>query len=333
MVSGDRSLFASSDPPTRPSGSRLRPSGSPRLRWPGRRRQGYGVLWLLAWPLVLSFVLFRLLPVINLIHLSTLDTSLINPALAQPVGWANYRRIVDDPALPRILAVTGAFTVFSILLVTGASFVLGWAMYELSVSHRVRSVLLVPYVLPTMSAGFLWALLVSPVVGPINRGLALVGIGPVAFLAGRAWALPTLAAINGWQAVPLFALIVFMALRRLPPDLAEAAAVDGAGRGRYLVHIALPLLRPVALGIAAATMFDTVNGLDLVLTIAGGVGGRPGSPGGLTRFLSLYIYENALLFQSRLGYAAALSVSALVVLVVLMVGLARLSGRLNRDVG
>ena len=111
----------------------------------------------------------------------------------------------------------------------------------------------------------------------------------------------------------------------IPQTYYEAAALDGAGEWRMFRTITLPLLRPVLALVLVVTIVGSFQIFDTVQIATGGFGGQPGGPGNSSRVLYLYIFQQAFEFNA-LGYAAALSVA----LIVLLLAVAAIQLRLLR---
>jgi multiple sugar transport system permease protein len=142
-----------------------------------------------------------------------------------------------------------------------------------------------------------------------NQILEWVGLDRIGFFTTEQWAIPTIALVNIWRHMGYTALLIFAGLQAIPQNLYEVARVDGAKEFRQFTGITLPLLRPI-LGlvliisvIGSFQVFDTVS-----VTTSGG-------PVNASRVLQMYIYENAFA-QFNFGYASALSVAMLAILVV-----------------
>jgi len=173
------------------------------------------------------------------------------------------------------------------------------------------------FYLPTFTSGValmvLWKALYNPETGPINVGLTAVlgwfGVGAETaaaalpkWLADVAWAKPALIFMGVWTAIGGTNMLLYLAgLSNIPPQLLDAAQVDGAGRWARFRHVIWPQLAPTTFFIS-------------IMSIIGGLQGgfeqarvmTQGGPAGSTTTLSYYIY-NKFFFDLDLGYAAAIS--------------------------
>ena len=163
--------------------------------------------------------------------------------------------------------------------------------------------ILIPWFLPNVVAANIWALMLDPRLGVINDILVRLGLlGEYkAWFADPRTALLTVAMVEVWRGFPFFTLLLLAALKGVPDELYDAAAVDGASAMQRLRHIKLPMLKMVIVATVVLRVISLVNSPDLVLILTGG------GPGHATQVLSLYAFEIA--YRSfDFGYASAVSV-------------------------
>ena len=174
----------------------------------------------------------------------------------------------------------------------------------------VRSIFLIPFVMPPFVNAITWRLLFMTGWGPIDRILAtlhLAGantywlIGPKTF-----WAMVT---ADVWAAWPFIYLMTLAGLQQIPDDLYEAAAVDGTGRWRSFVSITLPLLRPI---LSLAVLLSTINHFNN-FTLPFVMFGTPPPPQVDVLPLNVYVTSFQLF---NLGEGAAMSLVTLLVMLI-----------------
>lgn len=250
--------------------------------------------------------LFFVYPLLSALHTSFLEWDLLTPP--RFVGLANYRAIWRSGELTSALGTT--FLISS--LVVAGSLVLGLSL-ALAV-HRpgrlaafARSAVFSAYVVSWVSVGLLFLWIFDTDAGVVNRSLAAFGIAPVKWLTSTSMAPVTVALIVIWK-VTGYAMVVFLSgLSALPPEVLEAAALDGAGPWRRLRHVTLPLLKPTAAFIATTSLIASFQLFDVVRLLT------QGGPVRSTTVLVYAIYEQ--LFRDlRVGRASALVVVFFVVL-------------------
>jgi raffinose/stachyose/melibiose transport system permease protein len=182
-----------------------------------------------------------------------------------------------------------------------------------------------PYLISPLVVGYLWSLMLSPSFGPVNAGLAAVGLDGLArpWLGDPGTALPVTIAVNAWQWIGGPMLIFGAALGGIPTELEEAAAVDGASATSTFWRIRLPLLMPAIGVITVLTFIGCFNVFDLVFAL----GGSNGGPGASMDVLGLLFYRTA--FQggsNAIGVSSALAM----VIFVLIFGVAVAAERVLR---
>ena len=185
--------------------------------------------------------------------------------------------------------------------------------------------ILIPWFLPTVVAANIWALMLDPRLGVINDILVRLGLlGEYkAWFADPRTALLTAAVVEVWRGFPFFTLLLLAALKGIPDELYDAAAVDGATAMQRLWHIKLPMLRMVIVATVVLRVISLVNSPDLVLILTGG------GPGHATQVLSLYAFEIA--YRSfDFGYASAVSVVMFAALMVCCYLYVRVSGVMDK---
>lgn len=257
--------------------------------------------WLFVAPALLLLGLFTIWPALAAAGLSVSDLSTSAPGTGQFVGLANYRRLLQDDAFANAARNTGLFALLAAPLQVGLALVLA-LLLELPLRGRgfFRSIFFAPVLLSVVVASVIWSYLYHPL-GVLNLLLTTAGLPAQRFLLNRGQALPAVAVMSTWQNAGFYMVIFIAGLRNIPPELYDAALVDGAtGWARYR-YITLPLLRRTT---AFVTIAATIYALRLfaevyVLT--------RGGPAGATRTVVYLVWEEGLRFQHT-GYAAAMAV-------------------------
>jgi multiple sugar transport system permease protein len=225
----------------------------------------------------------------------------------------NYVLMVQDAEFWAGLKITLVLYVLSLVL----QLVLGTYVAMLLHSAKrmsgvVRTLMISPFVLPPVVVGMMWLVVLDPSLGAANWLLESVGLPKSDWLASPQWVIPTVALIDTWQWTPYVALIVLGGLQSLPPNVYEAAQIDGASRWKTFWRITLPLLMPNLLVVLVLALIRAVQVFDEVYVLTGG------GPGTSTMYLIQYIFETGFASQLRNpGLAAAASILMGAVLVVL----------------
>jgi len=271
------------------------------------RRDDTRLALLFILPASIGLVVFYFWPLVRGIWLSFTSWDLLSPA--QFVGLDNYRAMVADPVFWNAVRVTLLYVVINIGLQTVVALVIAVLMQRLSRSTLLRSLVLAPYLVSNVVAAlvFLWILDFQLGIG--NQVLEWAGLERIGFFTSEAWAIPTIAMVNVWRHMGYTALLIFAGLQAIPPTMYEAARVDGASEVRTFFGITLPLLRPI---LGLVLIISVIGSFQVFDTVAVTTNGGPVDA---SRVLQLYIYDKAF-GQFDFGYASALSVAMLLILVV-----------------
>jgi multiple sugar transport system permease protein len=215
--------------------------------------------WLFLAPALVVLGVFFLLPVLGALILSLTDYDLY--ALADIrnlrfVGLGNYWELLHRPLFWSALGHTVYFVAVGVPLSMGAS--LGAAVLLNSPLARCkplfRTALFAPVVTTVVAVAVIWRYLFNTKYGMANYLLGLLGIHPVDWLGDPHWAMPTIILFAVWKNFGYNMIIFLAGLQAIPPDLYEAARIDGAGAWGQLRHVTLPLLGPVLLLVGILTM-------------------------------------------------------------------------------
>jgi multiple sugar transport system permease protein len=215
--------------------------------------------WLFLAPALLVLGVFFLLPVLAALLLSLTDYDLY--ALADIrnlrfVALGNYWELLQRPLFWSALGHTMYFVAVGVPLSMGAS--LGAAMLLNSPLARCkpffRTALFAPVVTTVVATAVIWRYLFNTKYGMANYVLGLVGIHPVDWLGDPHWAMPTIIAFAVWKNFGYNMIIFLAGLQAIPPDLYEAARIDGASPWRQFRHITLPMLKPTMLMVGILTV-------------------------------------------------------------------------------
>lgn len=268
-----------------------------------RRHQWWGFLFVV--PVLILFVVFRFWPMAQVVGLSFHDYDLLSPP--RFTGLSNYQRLGDDPLFLQSLTATAYYVVGTCVPLWVASLLLALLLDRPMFGQRFfRVAFFLPAIVPAVVLPVLWRFLYHPY-GLVNSALDFVGVGGQPWLTSKELVIPAFIVTSEWRFIPLFALIYLAGLQAIPDEYHEAAKLDGASTVRRFFTITLPLLRPTIVVVIVTSVILTAKTLVLALLMTNG------GPGGASRLLSLFIYQNGFTFF-KLGYAATASVVLLSVL-------------------
>jgi len=276
------------------------------------RRQAQ-VAWLLAAPAIVLMMLFIVLPTIAVICLGFTDFEL-GYGQFRFVGLENYADLISDRTFRRSLWNTTVYTA----IVTPVSVLLGLGIALLiETETRGRDFFRTVYFLPVASLlvamATVWQYIFHPTIGPLNTFLALFGIPGPNWLGASSTVVYGLAIIGVWQSVG-FNMVLFLAgLTAIPRELYAAAEVDGAKSAldRFRL-VTWPMLGPTTLFVGTISVINSVKVFETVKTLT------EGGPNKASEMLLFTIYQEGFVYL-QVGYASAMTVMFLAILVVLMI--------------
>ncbi|GAA2125988.1 sugar ABC transporter permease [Actinomadura napierensis] len=275
--------------------------------------------------MIVGFLVFYAYPTVRGIWYSLTDYSLLNDP--SYVGADNYRHLVDDAQFWNALKVTAYYVVVNIASQTVLALGLAALMHRLTRSVVLRAALLVPWLVPNVTVGLLWAWLLDPDLGFVNHILGGVGIDTTLSFNSPTWAMPLVALVNSWAYTGYTALLLYAGMLQIPQHLYESAAIDGAGEARMFRSITLPLLRPI---LALVLVVSLIGSFQIFDTVAVAYGGKAPIPE--TRVIYYYIYQQAFTYF-HMGYAAAVAMVLVVLLGLLTAVQMRLLRASRSDLG
>ena len=272
------------------------------------------------------YVLFAfVVPVIyNLILSFEVTTPATIASLFAPwAGISNYKLTLLQSITQSALIRTLTFTVLSLLF----QFLIGFGLALLfnlrfPLNKLARSLVIVPWLLPFLVTGFIFRFLFQLEAGAVNQVLLDVHLihAPIGYLLSPGWAYVTVLITNIWLGVPFFTVLLFSALQDVPPELKEAAMIDGAGPWQTLVRVTLPVIRPVIEVTFVLGFVFTVKVFDIVISLT------QGGPANSTQLIATWAYN--LSFQ-QFDYGAGAALNTVLLIIALLV--APIYIRLNRD--
>jgi len=293
------------------------------LSWLARISEGRHWAWYLILPTFLVLAAIVLWPTIYGVGLGFREMRLTRPELGTGfVGLKHYAALLDDEVFWLAIRNTAVWATLAVALELALGLTSALALSRPLPGLRLIAVLvLLPWFLPNVVAGNMWALLLDSRLGVVNDLLVRVGILDQyrAWFADPATALPTAIFVEAWKSFPFFTLLLLAALKGIPEELHHAAAVDGATPLQRLRHVTLPMLKVVIVAAVVLRVISLVNSPDLLLILTGG------GPGHATMVLSLLAFETA--YRGfDFGQAGALATIMLMLLMLFCWAYVRVSG-------
>ena len=294
------------------------PRTRPLISWRVRKLLvGYSYLV----PAALCMLATVVVPIGLAIKMSLYNDVLYKPQAYHFIGLGNYLRLVEDPVFWQTLWNSVVWVFGSVVLQFVFGFAAALLLHQAFTGRAlVRTLTLLPWIIPGVVVGLIWEWLYQPNYGVINDLLLKAGWmhDRVAWLSSPDLAMGAVVFTNVWRGIPFFAIMLLAGLQAIPGELYEAAHVDGAGVVSRFWHITLPLLRPIIVVATATRIIWTFNYADLIFVMTGG------GPANATQITSTYTLLQA---YSNLdfGYAATLSVTLLLIMLAFTVLYLRLT--------
>ncbi|XXK30711.1 carbohydrate ABC transporter permease [Rhodobacteraceae bacterium nBUS_24] len=272
-----------------------------------RRQAIYG--WLLLSPAAVLLTTFAFYP-----SLATLWSSMFSRETRRRpskfIGTDNYTDLFADPTFLLVVKNNLIYAAVTIPVSIGIALAMAlWANSKIPARGFVRTAYFTPTVLPMIAAANLWLFFYTPGLGVLDQIGSLFGFPSVNWLGQPETALWAVIIVTIWKEAGFFMIFYLAALQTIPPDLKEAADIEGASRWTYTRRIVLPLLMPTTLFIMVNAMINSVKLIDHLFILT------KGGPSDASKLILYYIWEMAFAFFDA-PHAAALTILVLAVLAI-----------------
>lgn len=268
-----------------------------RLR---QRSDGWSAL-LFVLPFVVVYAVWFLYPTYKMVEMSFTNAPLIGAG--KWLGLGNYTRIFNDKLFRAAVWNTLYFVLLTVIPGTLVSLLIAMAVSRLRgwLQSLILSLFFLPYILPVSVVYLIWQWMLDVQFGIGQYVIEFFTGGRVATFRVVPWFLPTVGVITIWWTAGFSILLFLAGLRAVPPELYEAASLDGAGRWRQFLHVTWPLIWPVTALVLTIQMILQLKIFDQVYLFS--FGGRADA----TMTMVQYIYKIAFP-QNKGGQAAAAAV-------------------------
>ncbi len=240
--------------------------------------------------------------------------------VAQPgtfIGFRNFVADFHDPVFWQVASNTFVYTLAATLLKMVGGLGLALAMNQhFRMKNLVRALLLLPFIVPTVLSTVAWLWMLDPAFSVVNRMLIAFGWprpGP-SWLGNPILAMVSIIMINTWRGLPFYGITLLAGLQTIPPDLYEAATIDGAGGWQRFWFVTLPLLRPIILIVTLFSVIFTFADFQLVYVLT------HGGPQNATHLFATYAFDIGM-SAGQLGLGASVALTMLPALALLIVAL------------
>ncbi|MYF08077.1 MAG: sugar ABC transporter permease [Rhodospirillaceae bacterium] len=273
--------------------------------------QVYG--WLLLTPAAILLIAFTYYPAV-----ATLGQSFFSAGTAlKPsvfVGVENYEFMLDDEVFWQVLKNNLWYAVGTIPASIAIALLMAvWVNGKLPLRGFIRMSYFTPTVLPMIAVANIWLFFYTPQIGLIDQVAGVLGLTTYNWLGDPDTVLTCIIVMTIWKEAGFFMIFYLAALQSLPPELEEAAKLEGAGRWYYFRRVVFPLLMPTTLFVLINAVINSFKLVDQLFILT------KGGPDNASSLLLYYIYEVAFSFFDQ-AYASTLTVVLLVSLAVIAIG-------------
>ena len=262
-------------------------------------------------PSFILMTIFNVIPIFVSLYLSFCKYNMVGSPVW--IGLENFRKLDSNKALGDALINTVNYVLMTVPVQTVLALLIAAFIAE-RLKNRygsfLRSVIFIPVIVSLIASATVWSIMYNTNGGLLNQLLGLFGLPAVNFLGSKQTALASVAAVAVWKNTGYYMVIYYAGIMNVSPEIREAAVVDGAKAPQRFWYITLPMLKPITYMIVTLGIIGSFQVFDLVYKMTGG------GPGRSTYTVAYMIYTYA--FQDkRIGYACALAVGLLVVILVI----------------
>jgi multiple sugar transport system permease protein len=225
------------------------------------------IAFLMALPLIAIVACLVVYPAIYSIHLATL-----NKSMQRFVGLGNFEFLFRRNTFWMVVEQSLLFAVTAVIFKAVVGFVVAHFVHNLPAQgqRKWRGMLLIPWVIPPAMSTLAWLWLFDPSYSAFNWIFAHLGMSGVAWLGNPYWARFCVILVNVWVGSPFFMIMYLAALKSVPEQLHEAAAIDGANWLQKIWYINLPMMRNIIQITALFSLIVTFANFDIVKILTNG---------------------------------------------------------------
>lgn len=289
----------------------------PRRILGSRRREDAVFSLLLLFPAIVICAVFILIPIVDSVRMSFTTYKLANLTQGIPGQWnqfANYTRLWTSGKLQSSIRVTLLFVGVTVVLSFLVSMTLALILNtDIRCARLLRSVMMIPWVIPTVISGLLWCWIFANPYGLLQYLVNLLsggGIQNFGILNRQDTAIWGVILAALWKQIPLMTLLLLSGMQNVPDDILEAAKIDGAGYLARLFHVMIPSMRSVIAATVSLCIIDNFKQYPLFATLTNG------GPAGATTTLAVLSYDEAFINYNYGSGAAVTTVWLLLMIVV-----------------
>lgn len=252
--------------------------------------------------------------------------SMLNRRMDEFVWLLNYEILIESETFWLVAWQSCLFAVTAVVVKALIGFWLAHMLHHIPTKgqRKWRGMLLVPWVIPPALSTLGWWWMFDPTYSSINWLLAVVAVPPVPWLGDHLWARTSVIIVNVWYGAPFFMIMYLAALKSVPEQLYEAAAIDGATGWQRLRYVTLPMMRNIISITVLFSLIVTFANYDIVRVLTNG------GPRDLTHLFATYAFQVGIL-SGNIPRGAAVSLFMLPLLAVFAFFILRGVNQRNRE--
>jgi multiple sugar transport system permease protein len=218
-------------------------------------------------PLILIVACLVVYPAFFSLHLATLNKSMV-----RFVGIDNFRFLFSRELFWLVVEQSCIFAISAVVAKALIGFVVAHCVHNIPAKgqRKWRGMLLMPWVVPPAMSTLIWWWMYEPNYSALNWILTSVGLDRVQWLGFAGWARFSVILVNVWYGSPFFMIMYLAALKSVPAQLYEAAAIDGANAWQKLRYVTLPMMRNIIAITVLFSLIVTFANFDIVQILTGG---------------------------------------------------------------
>lgn len=280
--------------------------------------------YMMSSPAMLVLTVLSIFPLLFIVWYSMTNYEFLYPQRTKFIGFDNYTKLFSDPYFRQALFNTLKFTTLAVFFEVLLGLMVSVLVKSIKRGQKLmRTLTLLPTLLPPVTVALVWQIMLSNNNGLINNLLGMFGIAPVNWLMNVSTAFYAILVIDIWQYTPFAFLLLYAAMQGIPQGQYEAAGMDGANKWDQFRYITVPNISRNIVMVMLLRVIDTFRLFDKVNILT------KGGPANTTATITQYIFHNGV-NMLKVGYGSAASVVMTLIILVLAYGYIRQSFRTHQ---
>jgi len=274
-----------------------------------KRKSGFA--YIMTSPTMLVLIALSIFPLIFNICYSFTDYYYLSRKAPSFIGFENYINILKDMYFKQAVLNTVKFTILAVFFETLLGLAIALLVNSVHKGRKtLRTVTLLPTLLPPVTVALIWQIMFSNNYGIINKLLGGIGIDPVNWLMNVNTAFYAILVIDIWQYAPFAFLLIYASLQSVPQGQYEAAKIDGASVLQQFIYVTLPNIANGIIMVALLRTIDTFRLFDKVNILT------KGGPANSTSTITQYIFQHGVK-GLKVGHGSSAALIMTVIILIL----------------